>query len=94
MERCNCEHRAKDSKMFNRFIKELNLIESAREAKFTWFDNQGRISRLDRFLVNAEWSAAGKWDIKMCSRKHSDYKPLFMSNLERNWGPKPFKIFY
>lgn len=92
-ERCNCEYRERDSMMFNRFIKNLKLKELVSEDKFTWFDNQGRKSRLDRFLVNAEWSASGKWEVKMGNRKHSDHKPLFLSNQEHSWVPKPFKIF-
>lgn len=54
-ERLNCEYRLADSRLINSFIKNCNLLDiKPVSAPFTWFGNQGKKSRLDRFLINTE----------------------------------------
>lgn len=48
---------------------------------------------MDRFLLNDIWFDSGYWLVKSLGRKQSDHKALILSAGEKDWGPKPFKIF-
>ena len=52
------------------------------------------MSRLDRFLVSK--SIGDEWEnieVIAESRKYSDHTPLIMKQIERNYGPIPFKFY-
>lgn len=58
--RLDCEYRRKDSEGFDCFIKHNNLLDIPTvNGDYTWFGSYGKCSRLDRFLLNADWYEIG-----------------------------------
>ena len=79
---------------FNSFIDTNSLLELPLVGKkFTWFKANGSAnSRLDRVLVSEAWLEI--WP--MCKqyvqrREVSDHCAIVVKNVEKNWGPKPFR---
>lgn len=93
-EKFNCIYQNRELREFNDWITDCNLLElHIINAQYTWFGTEGKKSKLDRVLVNCEWSSTGNWQVKALNRKHSDHKPLFLHAETLNSGPKPFKVF-
>ncbi|XP_071695704.1 uncharacterized protein [Rutidosis leptorrhynchoides] len=95
-ERFNCEFIEVRAKRFNDFILDNSLIEIPLGGRlFTRMSDDGlKFSKLNRFLVSevfySNWNSISA--IAM-DRKHSDHCPIMLSDIEMNFGPKPFKIF-
>lgn len=93
-ERVGCIYRRRDLVGFNEFIHDSNLLDlEIVNSLFTWFGPQGKKSKLDRALVNANWMDLGQWTLKALCRSNSDHRPLLLKIENLNWGPKPFKVF-
>lgn len=93
-EKHNCAYQFRELRDFNDWITDCNLLELHMvNAQYTWFGAEGKKSKLDRVLVNSEWSSSGIWQVKALNRKHSDHKPLFLYAGSIKSGPKPFKVF-
>ncbi|XP_071694021.1 uncharacterized protein [Rutidosis leptorrhynchoides] len=95
-ERLNCEFNIARSKRFNEFISESGLLEVPLGGRlFTRVSDDGlKFSKLDRFLVSGP--LLDKWrDLSAVAldRKHFDHCPIMLCEVEKNYGPKPFKIF-
>lgn len=63
--------------------------------KFTRVSDNGRkYSKLDRFLVSSGFCLVWKnLGVKALERKWSDHYPIMLSDVDLNFGPKPFKGF-
>lgn len=84
----------KSRNCFNSWINDNNLIKiNPVNATFTWIGPQGRRSRLDRVFGSDTWISTANWNRKALHRLRSDHKPLFLAVEDKNWGPKPFRIF-
>ncbi|XP_058761354.1 uncharacterized protein LOC131634746 [Vicia villosa] len=80
---------------FNDFIDLIGLVDVPTIVKkFTWSNKDGSVkSRLDRFLLSSEliddWKIGGQkvgdWDI-------SDHAPIWLTVIDKDWGPKPFRV--
>lgn len=78
-ERKACHNRSGDYAKFNIRIRQLNLLDiQICNCKFTWIGPSGKISKLDRAMINAEWGKTGKWKLKALSRKNSDHRPILL----------------
>ena len=89
-----CTYRRNDTEGFDSLIKDCNLLDiSPANANFTWYGPEGKKSRLDRILVNFDWSQMAIWEVSALCRKHSDHKPLMMYSGKEDRAAKPFKIF-
>ncbi|XP_071738619.1 uncharacterized protein [Rutidosis leptorrhynchoides] len=95
-DRLNCEFIEARAKRFNNFIVNNNLMEIPLGGRlFTHVsDDMLKFSKLDMFLVSesfyAEWKSLSAIAMDW---KHSDHCPIMLSDMEKNFGPKPFKIF-
>lgn len=93
-ERKNCEYNRSDSKGFDNFIKNNNLLDITFDnTLYTWFGPKGKCSKLDRFLINDKWFGLGLWQARSSCRFLSDHKPILIQIKQDPWGPKPFKAF-
>lgn len=94
IERVSCQGNSWDSEIFDKWITRSNLIDlQIDNCKFTWIGPNGKRSKLDRALVNANWAQLGNWRLQALPRKNSDHKPLLLYYLYSDWGPKPFRVF-
>ncbi|XP_021990944.1 uncharacterized protein LOC110887673 [Helianthus annuus] len=95
-ERKNSAFKANCAKNFNEFIAQANLLEyDLKGCRFTCSRNNGKKwSKLDRFLVCPEFFS--KWPTA-CQRAlpflHSDHCPILLELGDKNFGPKPFRVF-
>lgn len=90
----NCEYSIRDTKGFENFIKDNNLMDiDFNNTLFTWFGAKGKCSKLDRFLINDKWYELGYWQASSMCRYISDHKPTIISLAQVSWGPKPFRAF-
>ncbi|KAL8486469.1 hypothetical protein ACS0TY_023235 [Phlomoides rotata] len=81
---------------FEDFIKLSNLLEIKMIGKkFTCYRPDGTCkSKLDRLLINEEWGNTWPSQIlKGGSQTLSDHRPIFIQEVSKDWGPKPFKLF-
>lgn len=63
-ERDNYLYRTKDSESLNMLILNNNLIDVKMQTdRFTWFGAQKKKSRIDRVLINCEWSLLSEWSL-------------------------------
>ncbi|XP_071714299.1 uncharacterized protein [Rutidosis leptorrhynchoides] len=95
-ERFNCDFVESRAKKFNKFIIENSLIDLQMSGRcFTRVSGDGlKYSKLDRFLVSEKFLHL--WhDISagIMERHLFDHCAIFLKDEERNFGPKPFKIF-
>ncbi|XP_071718145.1 uncharacterized protein [Rutidosis leptorrhynchoides] len=85
-----------ESRMFNEFIEKSNLIDIPLGGRlFTRVSDDGlKFSKLDRFLVNEAfhnlWS---RISVVALDRDKSDHCSIVLKDDDRNFGPKPIKIF-
>ncbi|XP_071713248.1 uncharacterized protein [Rutidosis leptorrhynchoides] len=92
----NCDFFEVRAKRFNNFIMGNSLIEIPLGGRlFTRVSDDGlKFSKLDRFLVSdvffSFWNSLSTIAV---DRKHSDHCPIMLTDMETNFGPKPFKIF-
>ncbi|XP_071704293.1 uncharacterized protein [Rutidosis leptorrhynchoides] len=95
-ERFNCEFLEYRARRFNDFITNNGLLEIPMGGRnFTRVSDDGiKFSKLDRFLVNEKFQLLWK-DLSavVLDRKSSDHCPILLKDEEKNFGPKPFKIF-
>ncbi|KAL8477710.1 hypothetical protein ACS0TY_029852 [Phlomoides rotata] len=85
-----------DMNNFDDFINLSNLMEiKLFGKKFTWYRPDGTCkTKLDRILVNEEWNTTWPNQIlKEGRRTISDHRPIYLEEEQKNWGPKPFKLF-
>lgn len=69
------------------------MESSLLNSRFTWYGPNGKQSKLDRVLLNAEWAFLGNWSSTALPRRNSDHRPLVTKYSNQNWGPLPFKFF-
>ncbi|KAL8552344.1 hypothetical protein ACS0TY_001153 [Phlomoides rotata] len=86
----------RDMSKFDEFITNSNLTEiQISGKKYTWYRPDGTCkSKLDRLLVNDEWR--NKWSGQLLRggrRTILDHRPIFVQEEQKDWGPKPFKMF-
>ncbi|XP_071712309.1 uncharacterized protein [Rutidosis leptorrhynchoides] len=95
-ERFNCEFIEARAKRLNDFISCNNLLEIPLGGRmFTRVSDDGvKFSKLDRFLASEKfchyWKSVSATAL---DKKHSDHCPIMLTNEEKNFGPKSFKIF-
>ncbi|KAL4366512.1 hypothetical protein GQ457_05G027200 [Hibiscus cannabinus] len=59
--------------------------------KFTWFENNYKGSRLDRFLLDDEWLIRFQDIVQYgLKRSFSDHTPIILSSGDNDWGPRLF----
>ncbi|KAJ0936414.1 putative RNA-directed DNA polymerase [Helianthus annuus] len=81
---------------FNNFIFDNGLREyDMKGRKFTYlYDNGNKLSKIDRVLVCqdffSDWPMAC---LRALPRIHSDHCPIVLLCADKNFGPKPFRIF-
>lgn len=93
-EKENCHFNKFESQCFNDFILSSLLMDvSLSNSTFTWYGHSNKRSRLDRSLISVDWFNSGSWVLKALHRKSSDHKPICLTNIKLNWGPKPFRFF-
>lgn len=93
-ERWKCVYSRNDTLSFDAFLTDCNLIDlNPVNANFTWYGPEGRRSRLDRVLVNADWFKVAAWQVSALCRKHSDHKPLLLFSESETRISRPFKMF-
>ncbi|XP_071709068.1 uncharacterized protein [Rutidosis leptorrhynchoides] len=95
-ERLNCDFIEYMARLFNDFISNCCLIDIPLGGRnFTRVSDDGiKFSKIDHFLVNQNF--ANLWcDLTALAldRKYSDHCPIVLKDNDRNFGPKPFKIF-
>ncbi|XP_071694525.1 uncharacterized protein [Rutidosis leptorrhynchoides] len=95
-ERFNCEFIASRARKFNDFISSNNLIDLPMGGrKFTRASEDGiKYSKLDRFLINGNFNLM--WDnlsVSALDRSLSDHCPILLKKDEKNYGPKPVRVF-
>lgn len=78
------------------FTWKYNLMEIQLVGRsFTWYRPDGTCkSKLDRMSVNHTWSQV--WPnqlMKGGKRSLSDHVPIFIEEVVKDWGPKPFRFF-
>ncbi|KAL8503272.1 hypothetical protein ACS0TY_022131 [Phlomoides rotata] len=86
----------RDMLKFNELITNSNLMEVQMIGKkYTWYRPDGTCkSKLDRFLVNDAWRNMWPRQILRGGRRTiSDHRPIFLEEEQKDWGPKPFKMF-
>ncbi|XP_071708573.1 uncharacterized protein [Rutidosis leptorrhynchoides] len=95
-ERLNCEFVESRAKRFNNFIESNDLMDIPLGGRiYTRVSDDGiKFSKLDHFLVNEAFFALWK-DITVVAleRKDSDHCPIVLKDSEKDFGPKPFKLF-
>ncbi|XP_071712213.1 uncharacterized protein [Rutidosis leptorrhynchoides] len=94
--RLNCEFNNARAQMFNDFIHKNRLLEIPLGGRnFTRVSEDGlKFSKLDRFLVCEKFSNIwSNLSAIALERKHSDHCPIMIKDEEKNFGPKPFKVF-
>lgn len=93
-ERFRCIFSSRESEEFNSLVKGLNLLEVQMiNARYTWFGAEGKKSKLDRALMNAEWCQTAQWEVLALCRKQSDHKPILLQAKVSNKIERPFKLF-
>lgn len=95
-ERLNSVTNERGVEEFNAFIRNSQLVEIAMGGqKFTRVSDDGRkLSKLDRFLVSNEFSLIWRnLGVKSLERRWSDHCPILLGVSNRDFGPKPFKLF-
>lgn len=62
--------------------------------KYTWYRPNGKAkSRLDRFLVSADWFNKCQDNCQfILQRNFSDHCPILLRSSNVVWGPKPFRV--
>ncbi|XP_071727314.1 uncharacterized protein [Rutidosis leptorrhynchoides] len=95
-ERFNCDFMANRARRFNDMIETNNLFDIPLGGRsFTRVSDDGiKFSKLDRFLVSNNFFIL--WDNLMAvalDRTESDYCPIVLKDDEKDYGPKPFKVF-
>ncbi|XP_071717855.1 uncharacterized protein [Rutidosis leptorrhynchoides] len=95
-ERVNCVFSGYRAKWFNDFILSCELIDIPLGGRiYTRVSDDGiKFSKIDRFLVNEKFYCL--WDnlaAVVLERTKSDHCPIILKYEEKNFGPKPFKIF-
>ncbi|XP_071735875.1 uncharacterized protein [Rutidosis leptorrhynchoides] len=95
-ERFNCDFVEYRADRFNKFIADSRLMDiPLRGRNFTRVSDDGlKYSKLDRFLVTEKFYHLWK-DLTMVAldRDLSDHCPIMLKDEERNFGPKPFRVF-
>ncbi|XP_071718101.1 uncharacterized protein [Rutidosis leptorrhynchoides] len=94
--RKNCQFIDSRAKYFNDFINRNCLIDvPLGGGKFTKISGNGKkFSKLDRFLVSENFYQI--WEnlsAVVLERDISDHYPIILRNIEKDFGPKPIKIF-
>ncbi|XP_071738628.1 uncharacterized protein [Rutidosis leptorrhynchoides] len=95
-ERFNCEFIDYRAKWFNEFIENNRLIDIPMGGRnFTRVSDDGlKYSKLDLFLTNDKFISIWRDLTAMVLDRHlSDHCPIILKDDERNFGPKPFKVF-
>ncbi|GKV32368.1 hypothetical protein SLEP1_g40981 [Rubroshorea leprosula] len=84
-----------DMKKFDEFILVAGLVDIKMVNRhFTWYRPDGTaMSRLDRFLMNAEMcSMGGNWVQQGLKRNISNHCAIVLNSRTTDWGPKPFRV--
>ncbi|XP_071689071.1 uncharacterized protein [Rutidosis leptorrhynchoides] len=95
-ERLNSLYLEYRAKKFNELIEKSNLFDVPLGGRiFTRISDDGlKFSKLDRFLVNdafqSLWCCIAAVALE---RKQSDHCPIILKDDEKNFGPKPIKVF-
>lgn len=97
-ERKGSKFKSNSAREFNSFIEKTELFEYEMKGyKFTYLkeDEKGKkFSKIDRVLVSRGvldfWPKA---ILRALPRLHSDHNPVLWSNVESNFGPRPFRFF-
>ncbi|KAM0019273.1 putative Endonuclease/exonuclease/phosphatase superfamily [Helianthus debilis subsp. tardiflorus] len=95
-ERKNSGFKVSCANNFNAFINQANLLEyDMKGFNFTCArDNGKKLSKLDRFFVCPEffnkWSSAS---LRALPFPYSDHCPLILEVGDKNFVPKPFRLF-
>ncbi|GJX14049.1 RNA-directed DNA polymerase, eukaryota [Tanacetum coccineum] len=82
---------------FNNFISMSNLIDLPLEGyDFTWaHKTANKMSKLDRFLISRGLLSLFPSLSALCLDRHLyDYRPIFMRELNIDYGLTPFQIFH
>ncbi|XP_071694268.1 uncharacterized protein [Rutidosis leptorrhynchoides] len=92
----NCVFVESRARRFNDFIASSNLIDIPLGGRlFTRVSDDGiKYSKIDRFLVNEIF--LDLWDnlsAIIMDRTKSDHCPILLKDDDKNFGPKPFKVF-
>ncbi|XP_071699404.1 uncharacterized protein [Rutidosis leptorrhynchoides] len=95
-ERFNCVFSKYRVRWFNDFILSNDLMDIPLGGRiYTRVSDDGtKFSKLERFLVNEKFYRL--WDCLAAvvfERTKSDHCPIILKDEEKNFGPKPFKIF-
>ncbi|KAF5775443.1 putative RNA-directed DNA polymerase [Helianthus annuus] len=95
-ERKNSCFRVACANNFNDFIAQANLLEyDMKGFRFTCSRENGKkLSKLDRILVNPEFF--NKWpttSLRALPFLYSDHCPIVLEVGDKNFGPKPFRVF-
>ncbi|XP_071738862.1 uncharacterized protein [Rutidosis leptorrhynchoides] len=96
LERFNCEFLEYRADRFNKFIADSRLMEIPLGGRnFTRVSDDGlKYSKLDRFLVTEKFYNLWKdLTVVELDRDLLDHCPIMLKDEERNFGPKPFKVF-
>lgn len=86
----------KGMKCFKSFVIKAELLDLPIEGKtFTWTNmlKDEKWSRLDRFLFCNDWLEKWKCSQWSLQKRLSDHCPILLSDEEKDWGPKLFKVF-
>ncbi|KAJ0667015.1 putative RNA-directed DNA polymerase [Helianthus annuus] len=95
-EKRNCSYKPRCASNFNSFIYDSGLMEYEMKGRnFTWqSENNQKLSKLDRFLVNSdffnEWPEAC---VQALPNLWSDHCPIVLSSKSVNYGARPFRFF-
>ncbi|XP_071729332.1 uncharacterized protein [Rutidosis leptorrhynchoides] len=95
-ERLNCQYFDNKAKMFNEFINNAKLIDIPLGGRiFTRISDDGtKFSKLDRFLVNdCFYNLWNCLSVVSLDRGKSDHCPIILKDDNKNFGPKPIKVF-
>ncbi|KAK8368557.1 hypothetical protein V6Z11_A01G049800 [Gossypium hirsutum] len=93
-ERSNCLGSEKGSREFVNFISNCNIIDlPLLGKKFTWYGQDNKKNKLDRFLLEDFWLIKIK-DLQQLGLKRSvsDHIPILLADAEFDWDPRPFKF--
>ncbi|KAK8614211.1 hypothetical protein V6N13_122580 [Hibiscus sabdariffa] len=93
-ERSGCKFPSNGMSEFVNFITDCGLVDLPLVGKkFTWFGDDNKRSRLDRFLVDDVWCLKYN-DIAQIGLNLtvSDHISIFLLLGDRDWGPRPFKF--
>ena len=97
-ERVGSSQRQQDErsiKEFNEWIADLEVDDvTCVGRKYTWYRPNGKAkSRLDRFLVSADWFNKCQDNCQfILQRNFSDHCPILLRSSNVVWGPKPFRV--